>query len=275
MELLIINKTRGPNPAYQDGDVVLALDQERILWNNAKNIYRPDNFLPNSITGYYDDPLLASYLENISKYKYIRLNSNEVQRTNLDNSYETVLSTIPNYRGESIQVDDVINKKLRTPSHYIFGSCGKEVWYSDEIRAFNVDKIWSDIETHSQYRKSDNLTWPLTETEKYLFLSISCAHIHDGKIEQCSKNTASEKVQPIQENILINPITGETEFQVLKRRRWFVPYWDYDFIDTDVARDDSQFSDFRDLSINECVTQNVDEKCLCKIKVGIHVPSGA
>ena len=90
---------------------------------------------------------------------------------------------------------------------------------------------------------------------------------------ECSDKTAGEKIEPIAENILINPASKEIQRLIVKRRRWFIPYWDYDFIDTDIARDTEKESDYRDLIDNECTTHDVDENCLCKIKEGLHIPS--
>lgn len=273
MELLIMTQTRGENPAYQDGDVVLAFNQDRILWTNAQNICGIENFSPNDVTGYYDDPLLSAYLENTAQHKYVRLNTNEVERTYLQSGDKEILSTIPNYRGESIKVDDIINKKLREQNHRVFGSCGKEVWYSNDNLPINLDAIWGAIETYSDHKRADNLSWPFTRTERRLFLSLSCSHLHHDSMTECSDKTAGEKIEPIAENILINPVSKETQRLIVKRRRWFIPYWDYDFVDTDIARDTEKESDYRDLIDNECATHDVDENCLCKIKEGLHIPS--
>jgi len=268
-----MTQTKGENPAYQDGDVVLAFNQDRILWTNAQNICGIENFSPNDITGYYDDPLLCAYLENTAQHRYVRINTNEVERTYLQSEHKEIISTLPNENGESIKVDDVLNKKLRKQNHCVFGSCGKEVWYSKDNRPINVDAIWSAIEAYSDHKKSNNLSWPFTPTERRLFLSLSCAHLHHDSAVECSHKTAMEKVEPIVENILINPVSKETKRLIVKRRRWFVPYWEYDFVDTDTARDTEKESDYRDLAINDCSTQDVDKNCLCKIKEGLHVPS--
>jgi hypothetical protein len=274
MELLIMTQTKGENPAYQDGDILLAFNQDRILWTNAQNICGPQNFSPNSVTGYYDNPLLAAYLENTSCHRYVRINTNEVERTNLISGEKDILSAIPNYIGESVEIDAVINKRLKEVNHYIFGSCGKEVWYNKSNRPIDVDAIWRGIEDYSDHKKEDNLNWPFTEAERKLFLPLSCAHLHDNSIVECSKKTAVEKVEPIMDNVLINPSTRETKNKMVKRRRWFVPYWDYSFVDTDAVRDVGKESDYRDLTANDCVTHDVDENCLCKIKEGLHIPSG-
>jgi len=273
VELLIMTQTKGENPAYQDGDVVLAFNQDRISWTNIQRIFRPEAFSPNDITGYYDDPLLCAYLENTAQHKYVRLNTNEVERTYLQSGDKEILSTNPNHRGESIKVDDVINKKLREQNHRVFGSCGKEIWYSNDNLPINLDAIWGAIETYSDHRRADNLSWPFTSAERRLFLPISCAHLHDNSMTECSIETAVEKVESIVENVLINPVNKKTKSQIVKRRRWFVPYWDYDFVDTDMARDTEKESDYRDLIDNECATHDVDENCLCKIKEGLHIPS--
>ena len=166
MDLLITNYSRNGVTAYKDGDIVLATSREKNLWQNAQSAFNVLNTGPNIITGYYDNLFVASYLEQISKYKYVRLNSNEANRIDLESGEEEILNATPNNRGRHV----LINKSI-AESKYIFGSVGKEVWY-DGKRDFSIDNLWNSIETHSDFRKAENLHWPFTPIERRFFLII-------------------------------------------------------------------------------------------------------
>jgi len=269
MDLLITNFSRSSAAGYKDGDIVVAASQNKSLWENAQNIFNKLNTGPNPITGYYDNPFVSAYLEQVSRYKYTRLNSNEVKRIDLENDEEEILSATPNHQGRYVLID-----KSVAESKHLFGSAGKEVWY-DGRQNFDTDKLWGAIETHSDFRKAENLSWPFTPTERRYFLIISCAHLkHDEHVE-CSSKTAVQKTRPIYEEALINPITNQTKRVMARRRRWFVPYWDYSAIDTDITRNQTKASDFRNFPFNNCETHDVDEDCRCKIKEGLYIPEGA
>ena len=264
MDLLVSSRTNGVNPAYQDGDVVCTFTQEKCLWANAKNLCNEENAEPNIITGYYDNILLREFLEYTSIFKYVRLNSNEVERTRLaDGEIDTVGGFSVN-GGQSVTVEEFVKASLSTNDVRIFKVGGKEVWYSGFCGYMRIRSLWDKIHEHSNYRSNENTNWPLTDTEKKVFLSVSHCHMlsnGDGVTHiECNASTAAEKRKAIYENGVLK-----------KRRRFFVPYWDYDYIDTDTVRDSGKESDFRDLLYNDHATANVDSDCKCKIQEGLHV----
>ena len=83
------------------------------------------------------------------------------------------------------------------------------------------------------------------------------AHGQDVHIE-CNNATATEKVQPVY-----------LDKKMLARRRFFVPYWDLDSINTEDARDASKDYDARNLIQNEHDDCSVDDSCVCKVQKGL------
>ena len=112
MELIVKIKSDGANPYYQDGDVVQAMSFDRIYLAHAEIICHPDNFGFNT-NGTRDlGTLLQKFQEATHVYKFERVNSNDVKRTNLLTSEEDILNTIPNADGEAINAYKYISRRL-------------------------------------------------------------------------------------------------------------------------------------------------------------------
>ena len=64
---------------------------------------------------------------------------------NEDMAYNTAVTFNPN--GERIDAHEYISRRLRSPSHKVFGSAGSEIWYSKprSIEEIDLDSIWDDI----------------------------------------------------------------------------------------------------------------------------------
>ena len=83
MELVIKTKSHPKAERYQDGDIIETFTDLKILNTHAQVICHPRKF-PRNTFGLRDrDTLLEKYMEKISKFKFTRLNSNDVQRLNL------------------------------------------------------------------------------------------------------------------------------------------------------------------------------------------------
>ena len=269
MDLLIINKNGVTDSAYKDGDILLAFGNLKILRQNARDIFDKIQAKPDIVSGYIQDDFTEAYFDCTMGYKYIRLNENEVKKIDLKDDSEEVLSGVRNYQGNYV----IIENEIKSSSH-LFGSYGKEIWYREKNVAFNPHKVWQVIEKYSDYRKQDYLNWPLTDTEKRFFLSVTCKNIKDGLTIDCPPWVAAEKVQPIYKEQTINPIINQKKRVLARRRRWFLPYWDFDSLETDTIRNMDRFSDFRDLPDNSFSFRDVEEDCYCKIKEGLYLPEG-
>ena len=257
MELIIkVGNPDGPQTSYRDGDVVQAFSLNRILLSHAEGICNTNNFSMNSITGLRENnSLLMKYLELSNIYKFERLNSNDIRRTNMLTGDEDILNTTPNEAGEYVNAYQYISRRLKSPRHCIFGSSGNEIWYGKSNPSIDLDSLWNKIETHTDNLKEDNTSWGFTPVEKRMFLVInSCGHDHEHThldaishaacisrdcncvLHELSEDFVNERANsvytdgdPISEpEIGIESGDVPLEQILVAKRKFTVPYWDYD-----------------------------------------------
>lgn len=231
MELIVKVKSDGSNPYYQDGDVIEAMSLGRIHLAHAEMICHPDNFGFNT-NGTRDlNTLLHKFQEATHTYKFERINSNDVKRTNLLTGEEDILNTIPNAEGEAINAYKYISRRLKSPRHKIFGASGSEIWYGkmrNDAEVF-VPVAWNHIETESDNLQNNHNSWPFTDLEKRHFICINTSgrsYTGDSFTRvELSGGTVTERVLPATEDI---PEDAPDDYEVvtLAKRQWFVPYWD-------------------------------------------------
>ena len=231
MELIVKIKSVGSSQYYQDGDVVDAMSLDRIYLAHAEMICNPNNFGFNT-NGTRDlNTLLEKFEQSTKTYKFERLNSNDVRRTNLLTSEEDILNTIPNADGEAINVYKYISRRLKSPRHKIFGPSGSEVWYGkmrNDASAF-IPVAWNHIETETDNLKDSHNSWPFTDLEKRHFICINTSgRIYDGdsftRVE-LSGDTVGDRALPAIETPP-EEIPEDYNTVILAKRKWFVPYWD-------------------------------------------------
>ena len=231
MELIVKVKSDGSNPYYQDGDVIEAMSLGRIHLAHAEMICHPDNFGFNT-NGTRDlNTLFHKFQEATHTYKFERINSNDVKRTNLLTGEEDILNTIPNAEGEAINAYKYISRRLKSPRHKIFGASGSEIWYGkmrNDAEVF-VPVAWNHIETESDNLQNNHNSWPFTDLEKRHFICINTSgrsYTGDSFTRvELSGGTVTERVLPATEDI---PEDAPDDYEVvtLAKRQWFVPYWD-------------------------------------------------
>lgn len=231
MELIVKVKSDGSNPYYQDGDVIEAMSLGRIHLAHAEMICHPDNFGFNT-NGTRDlNTLLHKFQEATHTYKFERINSNDVKRTNLLTGEEDILNTVPNAEGEAINAYKYISRRLKSPRHKIFGASGSEIWYGkmrNDAEVF-VPVAWNHIETESDNLQNNHNSWPFTDLEKRHFICINTSgrsYTGDSFTRvELSGGTVTERVLPATEDI---PEDAPDDYEVvtLAKRQWFVPYWD-------------------------------------------------
>lgn len=273
MELIVkVGSPDGPQTSYRDGDVVQTFSPDRILLSNAGTICSVNNFPINPITGLRDnDSLLMKCHELINTYKFERVNSNDIRRTNMITGEEDILNTTPNDKGEYINAYQFISRRLKSARHRIFGSSGSEIWYGKTRPSVDLDALWNDIETHTSHLKQDNVSWNFSPIEKRSFLVMNCcghesSHDHseslclsgscDCETYELSADFINERGKsvytdgdPISEPDSI-PESGDVVFEqiLVAKRKFTVPYWDYDSLlslDVDDIRNSSREVDAR------------------------------
>lgn len=277
MELIVkVGNADGPQTTYRDGDVVQTFSSDRILLSNAENICNVNNFPLNPITGLRDnDSLFMKFLELKNTYKFERVNSNDVRRTNIITGEEDILNTTPNDQGEYMDVFQFISRRLKSHRHCIFGTSGAEIWYGKSRPSVDLDALWNDIETHTSQLKQNNMSWNFSPIEKRMFLVMNCCghghpHTHEDAIShaacincscgcdlhELSEDFANDRVQsvyvdgdPISEpEIGIESDDVPLEQVLVAKRKFTVPYWDYDSLlslNVDDIRNQSKTVDAR------------------------------
>lgn len=270
MELIVKINSNPGDTSYKDGDVVQAFSQDRIYKCHAEEKCNVVNFDLDPVTGLRpNDSLLMKFLEKTNLYKFERVNSNEVLRTNLVTNAQDTLSTVANADGERINAYQYLSRRLKNPKHKIFGSSGREIWYGKSRTDIDLDAIWNDIETHTDYLKSDHTSWPLTPVERMHFLPMNACmhgHPHDHNdlpghaacmnctcgcdLSECSEEQVEERNLPVVR--VVNEGTEEQDSVLVAKRKFQVPYWDFTSllaINVDDVRDLSKEVDAR--KVNE------------------------
>ena len=245
MELVLkINSVNNDQKSYQDGDIVQTFTNDHIHICHAEMICHPKHFALNTFGLRDRNTLLEKFMEKTSKYKFTRLNSNDVQRLNLLTNEEDILNTIPNSNNEYIDVYTYITRRKKHLRHKIFGvSHGNEVWYGGIVTKDKVviDTVWNDIETESNNLKSSHTHWPLSDIEKRHFLPLNCIgykfnrQTWTSEVKELSIGTACERGCCVCEpDVVVLNNEGEDdgtteEGPMIAKRKWQVPYWDLNY----------------------------------------------
>ncbi len=166
--------TVGPDPLYQDGDIVCAFNDRRIKCCHAEMICHPRKEGFNSHGLRIPKGLAQLFYDNTHQYKFERLNKVEMKRINLITGEEEIFGATPNTNGEYIDVPLFISKRISNKNHVIFGQEGREYWYGGkkDFSTKNIGKVWINIEDRTVFKESDHKRWPFSHREKKAFLII-------------------------------------------------------------------------------------------------------
>jgi len=196
MELLLKVGSNGSDPEYQDGDIVCAFNNRRILCCHAEMICHVQKVELNSEGLNPEDCLTRWMLEQFSQFKFERVSSTEVKRTNLLTNSVDIISSTPSSNGEYMHVDLFLANKRKRNDHHIFGRDGAEIWFGGKIDTSleNVNLLWDKIEQESTNLRVNNNRWPLSDQEKMRFFGINTNHKdHEN---DCDDNECDEHIRP-------------------------------------------------------------------------------
>lgn len=227
---IIVKINDGPSEtSCKDGDIVQAFTLDEIYLHHAQNKCNVRNFGLTTDGMRSPHPLLLKFLEKTKTYKFERLNSNEVRRTNLLTDEQDILSTIPNAYGEKIDVYQYVVKKIKNKNHSIFRENGLEYWYAKERNNIDINAVWNDIETHTGFLQSDHTRFPFSDIEKRRFAAINTSgRSYTGesftRVELSGDTVHARQSVAVEDYPEILP--EDFEPVILAKRRWFVPYWD-------------------------------------------------
>ena len=128
MEIILNTRTLAEGQQnYQDGDIVCAISKTQTHYCHGEMICHVDLHGFNSAGLRDRGTLLENYMALTSKYRFTRLNSNEVQKYNLLTDEVDIISDTPNEDGKSINVYEYLIRRLSHKRHKIFGDQRRRV----------------------------------------------------------------------------------------------------------------------------------------------------
>ena len=111
----------------------------------------------------------------------------------------------------------------------MFRDNGLEYWYTKERNSIDVNAVWNDIETHTDFLQTDHTNFPFSDIEKRYFAAINTSGRSYIGESFTRVELSGDTVHVRQEIALEDPpeeIPEDYDPVVLARRKWFVPYWD-------------------------------------------------
>ena len=119
---------------------------------------------------------------------------------------------------------------MKKANHKIFGTPGSEYWYSGKTRATltELNDVWDEIESKTDYRKTNHTEWPFTEKEKKKYAILM--------VEDFTENQRTELESP-----LVNALGNEE-----KRCKYSV---DYKELNPQTVYDISNIADEKEASL--------------------------
>jgi len=250
MELLLKVGFNGPDPEYQDGDIVCAFNERRILCCHAEMICNVQKVELNNEGLNPEECLTKWMLENFKQFKFERVSSTHVERTNLWTNSVDMVSSTPNGNGEYIHVEPFLAGKRRQNDHQIFGREGAEIWFGGKTDASlsKVTLLWNKIESESDNIRDDHQRWPLSGVEKKRFFGINTNH--EDHENDCDDDECEEHVRH----------SADDNGKILKQRAYNVSYSDLSLpITVEDIRNPEKAIDIRDE-----VIFNMESICSCK-----------
>jgi len=202
----------GSHPRYDDGDILVARNRRLIRYAHAQHIcsvkdagFNGDGLRPSGT-------LFELMQAKQHLYKFDRISSSEVRRTNLDTLEEDTISATPNAAGEYMHVQTFIDRRKNQARHSLFGSTGSEYWYGKRRKEVSppqttLDVIWTEIEARTAHRETSYVNWPFSERELTGFLALSV-------------NDFSDADQVDLESQLVDESNPENPIIVKRRKNW-------------------------------------------------------
>ncbi|MCH8292396.1 hypothetical protein IH992_14995 [Candidatus Poribacteria bacterium] len=248
-EIVLKVGSSGPDPQYQDGDIVSVFNNLAIDYVHAQHICFP-RAIEQRFANKTSDGLLPIgglehfFCKTIFQMEFERISLLEVRAKDLQTLEEFVdgprgwfpkrkltgwgVSTdglaqrnrnqVTEYffdlrpGGTHNDVPDSIKRSRNSNGKLIFGTPGNEVWYGGRMirTATTVAEVWTEIELKTSLRKGDFTDFPLQDGDKKGFLALTVDDFDE--VER-----ASLIASDIDETNLDNPI-------LLKKRKQFVDW---------------------------------------------------
>ena len=165
--------TNGPDPGWQDGDIICALNWHRTRCVHVEHICHPQHMTggkgvrrPLNMIG------RLAFLENVKEFRFDVLNSTQVKRTTLDGGLEEVLP---------MGTTEYITRRLQHERHMIFGVEGSEVFYGGKTLSTdaNLDTAWDVVEANTGNREEQFDFWPCGALDLQHHLVLNATDFRD------------------------------------------------------------------------------------------------
>jgi hypothetical protein len=137
--------------SFDDGDVIEAANSLSIGWTWANGICKRSNAGFNSDGLRHIGGLLDAYQAATCQFRCERISRTEYRKTRTSDNSSQVIER-PNLQRR-------MKRQCQHGLHLIFGTPGREVWYSGRTRrnAEALAEVWDAIELHTPIRRTDEL----------------------------------------------------------------------------------------------------------------------
>ncbi len=225
MAELVLKVGDSLNPkGYEDGDIMLAFNDRRILHVHSEHACSPRLHPDRSPReGGFRLLVRGTLFEDFSaithRYRFERISRREVRRVDLITLDEEILSDVPRLLdGKTLHINVAlwIERRLKSDRHKIFGTAGAEVWYSKSRKAgpdlLSLDNLWLRIESETPQLKSEHTHYPMSPV-------LLAKHLHIAH-EDFDNDKQIELTEPIMDETDPDP----TQWVTIKKRKNHIDY---------------------------------------------------
>lgn len=191
--------TRATPSGYEDGDILCAMSERRILCCHTEHVCHVRK-APR--TSNHCDP--GTLAEDFQKARYrvklVRDGKHGLLKVDVDTDTVIEEAKIEGTKatwadGTHCHVNLFFSRRLKhVGKHRVFGSPGSEVYY-DRPRTPDLAKlnaIWARIEAETLLLKADHTKWPFSRREKTAFLPLNFSALTDAEAADLAKPLLDE-----------------------------------------------------------------------------------
>ena len=191
----------GNSTDFKDGDIIHAMNDRKILGVHAQHICHVKNFGKKANGLRQSGTLLEDYLENTMQYRFERINTTQIKRTDIE------LGTFEIFGEPKIYVQQYVDRRVKSPRHKMFGEKGSERWYGGDTKTtlIQINKVWDKIEAKTSNNRVDFKEFPFTDREQsgYLVITVDdMTNAEAGELEQPKMGLPIMKDGALSDNIL-------------------------------------------------------------------------